>query len=430
MSQVFKLDENSKYNILGMPPVLFLVFGAVVWAAALLGKLPATLFGGLAFCAVMGYGLKFVVDHVSFLKKSIGLATVSLTCATLVYFNIIPQSTVEIVDGVINGCDFLGFYVGALLCGSVIGMDRDLLIKAGSRYLIPVLGGVLVSYTFGAVVGSMMGMDWKEVLLYVAGPIMGGGNGGGAVPMSEIYSSISGEATNVVYAKLYPAMQIGNWISIFSAIGLKCLADRFPKTSGNGALMQGFTHEQSNTNYNFTMEIRDLGTGFFATAAFFIFGRVVGKFFPSIHAYAFTILAVAVCKILAILPEKIEFCIVKWYRMMSDNFTVIIMAGVGISMFDLATLFETLTPSFLLVCLVVVFGAILGAGFCGLLVKFYFVESAITAGLCMSNGGGNGDIMVLSSAERMNLMSFAQISSRLGGALILVIQSVLATMLL
>ena len=31
-------------------------------------------------------------------------------------------------------------------------------------------------------------------------------------------------------------------------------------------------------------------------------------------------------------------------------------------------------------------------------------------------------------ADRMNMMSFAQISSRLGGALILVIQSVLASM--
>ena len=48
----------------------------------------------------------------------------------------------------------------------------------------------------------------------------------------------------------------------------------------------------------------------------------------------------------------------------------------------------------------------------------------------MANAGGNGDVMVLSSCDRMNLMSFAQISSRIGGALVLVVQSVLLGILL
>lgn len=424
-------NENGKFNIMGMPPALFLIFSAVVVAAVYMGKLPNSLFGGLAVCAVFGYLLKFAVDHLAFLKKSIGLATVSLVCATLVYFNLIPSATIDTVKNVINGnSDFLGFYVGALLCGSIICMNRSLLIKAGSRYMVPVLGGVICAYAMGAVVGSAMGYNWKEILLYISGPIMGGGNGAGAVPMSEIYSSINGEGTDVIYAKLYPALQIGNWISIFSAVLLKCLGDRYPKMTGNGVLMQGFSNEDSTTKYDFVMKITDLGIGFFATAAFFIFGRVVAKFIPAIHAYAFTIIAVAFVKISGLLPDKIEFCIVKWYRFILDNFTVIIMAGVGISMFDLATLFETLSPAFLVICIATVIGAIIGAGFMGMVVKFFFVESAITAGLCMSNGGGNGDIMVLTSAERMELMSFAQISSRLGGAIILVIQSLLASILL
>ncbi|HAB85555.1 MAG TPA: citrate:sodium symporter, partial [Pseudomonas sp.] len=65
-----------------------------------------------------------------------------------------------------------------------------------------------------------------------------------------------------------------------------------------------------------------------------------------------------------------------------------------------------------------------GAGLVGKLVGFYPIESAITAGLCMANMGGTGDVAVLSAARRMSLMPFAQISSRLGGALILLISSV------
>ena len=100
-------------------------------------------------------------------------------------------------------------------------------------------------------------------------------------------------------------------------------------------------------------------------------------------------------------------------------------------MLNLGTLLESLMqPGYIFVCFAVVMGAIVGAGLGGVAVKFYFIESAITAGLCMANCGGSGDIMVLSSCDRMELMSFAQISSRVGGALILIIQSILLVLLI
>lgn len=106
------------------------------------------------------------------------------------------------------------------------------------------------------------------------------------------------------------------------------------------------------------------------------------------------------------------------------------MGGIGIAMFNLASLFEVLTVRNLIICTVVVFGGVFGSWLMGKVVKFYPVESAITAGLCMSNAGGNGDIYVLTSANRMELMPFAQISSRIGGAIVLFTQSVLAGILL
>lgn len=50
-------------------------------------------------------------------------------------------------------------------------------------------------------------------------------------------------------------------------------------------------------------------------------------------------------------------------------------------------------------------------------------QEMLTAGLCMANGGGAGDVQCLGAAHRMELMSYAQISSRIGGAIMLVIAS-------
>ena len=92
---------------------------------------------------------------------------------------------------------------------------------------------------------------------------------------------------------------------------------------------------------------------------------------------------------------------------------------------DLGQIVSAFSGQYLLLVGVTVLGAIIGSALVGRLVGFYPVESAITAGLCMANMGGTGDVAVLSAANRMELMPFAQISSRIGGAFMLILASVL-----
>ena len=69
----------------------------------------------------------------------------------------------------------------------------------------------------------------------------------------------------------------------------------------------------------------------------------------------------------------------------------------------------------------IIIGAVIGTAVVGYMVGFYPIDAAITAGLCMANRGGGGDLVVLGAANRLDLMTYAAISSRLGGAMVLIL---------
>ena len=52
----------------------------------------------------------------------------------------------------------------------------------------------------------------------------------------------------------------------------------------------------------------------------------------------------------------------------------------------------------------------------GRYLKMYPIESAII-NACHSGQGGTGDVAILTAANRMQLMPFAQIATRIGGAI-------------
>ncbi|MGV2686831.1 citrate:sodium symporter, partial [Clostridium perfringens] len=130
-------------------------------------------------------------------------------------------------------------------------------------------------------------------------------------------------------------------------------------------------------------------------------------------------------KILGILPKKFEQAAQQWGQFVMTNLTSALLVGIGISMIDLKAVAESISPLYLVLVFVVIAGVTIGAGVGGKLVGFYPIESSLTAGLCTTNMGGTGDVAVLSAANRMELIPFAQIATRICGALMLIVASVL-----
>ena len=166
-----------------------------------------------------------------------------------------------------------------------------------------------------------------------------------------------------------------------------------------------------------------IATGFYALGS--LIAALIKRLGLDIHPYAWMIISVALAKCLNLVPEEYEENAALWYTFVSKNWTAALMLGIGMAYTDMGQIIEAFSPTYVILVLITVLGAIIGAGLIGRLMGFYPIEAAITAGLCMANMGGTGDVAVLMASNRMELMPFAQISSRLGGAVIILLASIL-----
>ena len=131
----------------------------------------------------------------------------------------------------------------------------------------------------------------------------------------------------------------------------------------------------------------------------------------------------AVSNMLGLIPQSVKDGSRKLQSFFAGQLSWVIMVGVGVVYVSIADVLAVLTISNFIMVFFVILGAMAGAALMGWLMGFFPVEAVITAALCMSNSGG--DVAVLGAAQRMNLLSWAQISSRIGGGVMLIIASIL-----
>mgnify|MGYP000995269410 CR=1 FL=1 len=420
------LQDKGEFKIMGMSIQTFLLITVVVLVATYLEVLPAGMIGAFPLMMVIGAILDELGNRLPIVKDYLGGGPIIIIfgSAALVTFNLIPESAVTIVTNFMKGEGFLDFYIAALITGSILGMDRKLLIRAAARYLPVVIGGVIVSLGLVSLVGALMGYGAQEALFYVGIPIMGGGMGAGAVPLSQIFGESLSVDPAEILSKMVPAVALGNALSIVAAGLLDRIGKGKPNLSGEGKLLIGQEEPDKEKESRIAIEYKYLGMGLLLATTFFAWGRILAKFIP-IHSYALMIITVAVVKALGLMPERYEIGAFQWFRFIMSNLTPTLLVGIGVAYTDLAEVASAFSLTYLVLVTVTVLGAIIGAGFVGKLLGFYPIEASITGGLCMANMGGTGDVAVLSASNRMLLMPFAQISSRIGGAFMLILATAL-----
>lgn len=365
-----------------------------------------------------------------------GLLLTFFGVAALKQFGLVPEEAIANINSFVSeDANFLELFIVILIVGSVLALDRDILLRSFAGYVPAILGGLAVACVFGIITGMICGVAPADSVIKYVLPIMGGGNGAGAVPLSNIYETVTGDAAANYYSFAIIVLTIANIFCIIASALLNTLGQKMPKLTGDKKTLLRSGGALTRDDAKIKTTVEDMMGALLIAFACFSVGRIMSKkLLPTIagaaiHVYAYMIVFVVILAATGVIPAGVRAGAKRLQSFMSGGMGIIIMCGMGAD-FDLAELFAALTPSNVLMALTIVIGAIIGAGGVGYLVGFYPIDSALTAGLCMANRGGNGDIACLGAADRMDLIAYAQLSSRLGGGIVLIIASFVFSFLL
>lgn len=428
MQQERKEISGKANTIAGFSIPLYLGILALVVVCMYMDCLPVGLVGGMIALMVLGEGLNFLGNHTPVVKTYLGGSVICILGAAVIQaLGLIPEQTHKILDNFVNKEGFLVFYISALITGSLFNIDRGLLIRATVKLLPTAVISLAVGVILSGLLGMVMGDSFLEGILYIGIPMTSGGMTAGAVPLSAMYSSVLGTDAGQILTRIAPATVLGNCVAIIFGGLANNIGERKPSLTGNGCLVNDGHEVKKQPPMKPTFAL--LCTGLIISMAFYELGALCHHFISIVPTYAWMIVAVVIVKGTGILSERLEDAAREWGQFAIHSWTAAALTGIGATLIDLKTILHTITPFYLLSVVLIVGAITLTAGLIGIKMGFYPLESSIAAGMCTTNMGGSGNVAVLSSSKRMELLPFAQIVTRSCGALMLTIGGVLIQLL-
>ena len=411
---------------LGVLPVpVFLCAALIVILASATGRLTADLIGGLAVMMVAGVALDWAGRNVPLLRNIGGPAIFCLFVpAALVGYGLLQPQMLAAITAAIKTDNLLYLYIASLVVGSILGIDHRVLGAGFLKMLVPFLAGTVVAVAVGLGTGALLGFELKHTFFFIVTPILGGGIGEGILPLSIAYAGTLGTPQGDLVASMIPAALIGNVVAILSAGLLGWFGERNPRFSGKGKLVKlggdlDLTPEPEEQAY----DLKLMGAGLLIICTLFTFGGLLAPY-TGISGPVMMIVITAVLKLTRVMPERMELGCYQMYRFVAVNLTPAVLVGLGAIFISWNQLVASLSPGYFVVCAATVLAMVSTAFVTGLLMRMYPVETAVVT-VCHSGLGGTGDVAILSAANRMNLMPFSQMVTRLGGAGMVVLATLL-----
>jgi 2-hydroxycarboxylate transporter family/ABC transporter substrate binding protein len=169
--------------------------------------------------------------------RNIGAAAIFATFvpSALAYYKLLPPQIEKSIIEFTKYTNFLYLFIACIIVGSILGMDRRVLVKGFLKIFVPLAVGSIVAGIVGTLVGTLLGLGAYHTFFFVVVPIMAGGVGEGAIPLSVRYSEILGQPQGDVFAQVL----LGSLTAILLSGTLNFVGKRYPQLTGEARLQPG-----------------------------------------------------------------------------------------------------------------------------------------------------------------------------------------------
>jgi malate:Na+ symporter len=406
---------------IGVVPIpVFVLLLALIAGFTLTGRMPSDLPMSIVLLAMGGFTCAEIGKRLPVLRN-IGAAAILATFipSALAYYHLLPGPILASVSEFTKVSNFLYLFIAAIIVGSILGMDRRVLIQGFVKIFVPLGVGSIIGGAVGTAVGVVMGMSAYHTFFFVVVPIMAGGIGEGAIPLSIGYSTLLNQAQGDLFAQVLPPVMMGSLTAILLAGSLNYVGKRYPHLTGEGRLQppgdDAISLERDTTGTESALDMYTIGAALVTAVTLYLVGVLGQRLFDFPAPVTMLFLAVMLKLTQAVSPT-LQQGAYQVYRFFSTVVTYPLLFAIGVSL----TPWDKLMAAFQLGNIVTIVSTVvtlMATGFVvGRWMGMYPIETAVV-NACHSGQGGTGDVAILTAANRMALMPFAQIATRIGGAI-------------
>lgn len=415
--QWWHIMDNWKVGIIPLP--LFVLAGALIALDCLSGTLKSDIVVMVATLAFFG----FACGEFGKRLPVVGRLGAAAICATfipsaLVYYGLLPDIVVTSTTQFYKSTNILYLYICCIIVGSIMSMNRTVLIQGFLRIFFPMLCGEVVGMIVGMGVGLALGLEPFQIFFFIILPIMAGGVGEGAIPLSIGYAALLHMDQGVALGRILPMVMLGGVTAIIISGCLNQLGKRYPHLTGEGQLMPNIANvepEPLQSVFSGKVDVTAIASGALLAVLLYMVGMLGQKFTGLPAPVGMLFLAVLVKLVNGVSPRVLAGSQVV-YRFFRTAVTYPVLFAVGVAITPWHILVTAFTLTNLLVIISTVSALVATGFFVGKKIGMHPVDVAIVS-CCQSGQGGTGDVAILTAGNRMGLMPFAQIATRIGGAI-------------